>query len=242
MNESNSKFQKNPLPWLALMTTWSIVLACLCGYIGGCTQSEKAEDRLHDDRVEARAKLKAAAELEAKVLAESKKLEKTQRSLDSSRAVFIASRNRQANLVAQKRDSVMASKANVKDSSLAPGRVLLKGSLLKVKDTGRTFSDLDAAKSDSWYSWSARFHYILENGELKTITISFGELTVIQSEERVVSIETAGNPDVESVLNSLSYRSGSRGDYNNRDINKAYQVYIHIPVEEFNKYVELCHN
>ena len=249
MNESNSKFQKNPFPWLALMTVWSVMLACLCGYIGGCTQRGKAEDRLHDDRLEAKLKLQAASELEAKSVMELQKLRKEQKEFEEKQAKFRAEQNQKANEAVAKRDSFMKAQAKnsqqaVPDSaSPTPSRVILKGSLLKVKDTGRSIFDLDAAKNDKWHNWFARFHYVLEGGEFRTISVSVGELSVIQSEERIASVETGGSPDVEGVLRSLNYDSpGKHADRKNGDQNRSAQVYVHIPLEEFNKYVELYHN
>lgn len=247
MNESNSKFQKNPFPWLALMTIWSVLLACACGYIGGCTQRGKAEDQLHDDRLEAKLKLQVAAELEAKATVEIQKLRKEQKDFEARQAKFRAEQNQKANEAAQKRDSLLRAQAkNVETNDSSPSslttRAILKGSLLKVKDTGRTVFDLDAAKNDRWHNWFARFHYILEGGELKTISVSVGELTVIQTEERVVSIDTGGNPDIEAVLRSLCYDSGKSTQWKNGDQVKSAQVYVHIPVDEFNRYVELYHN
>lgn len=245
MNESNSKFQKNPFPWLALMTVWSVLLACLCGYIGGCTQRGKVEDRLHDDRLEAKLKLQAASELEAKSMMELRKLREEQKVFEEKQAKFRAEQNQKANEAVAKRDSFMKAQARQvpADSSATPGRIILKGNLLKVKDTGRSIFDLDGAKNDRWHNWFARFHYVLEGGELKTISVSVGELSVIKSDERIVSVETGGNPDVESVLRALNYDSpGKRADRKNGDQNRSAQVYVHIPFEEFNKYVELYYN
>lgn len=243
MNDGNSKFRKNPFPWLALMSVYSVAIAMACGYVGGCIARGDAEEALKDDRLKAKLALQAAAELEAKKTIELQKLEQREKKFEAERRQLLAQRSKDRATI----DS--ARKANrkrvaVKSEKPVPKDYQLNAKLVKKQDTGRSIFDIKAAQKDNWHDWKAEVHMINTSGELVTVRVNVGDLSVLDSKAYKVvlrSIDKPGKNLLKYIRENLQKSSGSYSQWNNGDLCSRGQLLVYIPLGEVNKYISLVH-
>ena len=259
MNDSNEKFRKNPFPWMALMTIWTVFVAAGSGWIGGCTRQGKAEEALKDDRLKAKISKEIAAEVEAKKTIELQKLREKEATLEKERASM---RIKQDSLK-HNRDSVIKARRAHADSvkALAQARrdslrkvankprqkreYQFACKLIKVDDTGRSMLDIKGAKDDNWKRWWAEIYVTNSRNEFVTIKVAVGELTIVNDKSYKLCLVTDDVPNGRNLLAYsnqylLNSQSGSYRQWDNHDHHKA-QLVLHIPFDEVKYYVKLCH-